>query len=510
MSDWLVLFFVIIIAVAVLAALYFKHVRKYTCFGNHEGSYDGSHEGAGQPEVFYHGSQYKYSKLETFPNTLTTVPVVFGTPSYEDAVIFSAGLSDYETAMWGDGKNRYLEEQFPGAFESLKKTGYIHHLKGDFVPLKELAATSHEGLSNEFVCAKSVVPHKVDEVNIYEYLKGSNVIMRDYAEVRDCRAKAKKYVVKDKLPSIALCLHMPDEIRFNDKKFLEDLGSGLGSGSGSGPDYGIVHSWEMDNLDDASKISIFIGDTVLGNDEFIISRDHIYMRIDLAEAVAHHGGKTPPAQYYKYLQAKQNLCHDMEWMSPGQIINYIKNYINPQIMLRKKYPDCKITHVMGPSGSGKSTLCAELVSAGIFAIDSDTLTDKITGDPAQGYQNVYSELGGLMSQHKEIVVCGMTIPLGYLADIRYFIDLSHEENYKRLVNRTLKSICSADINFTGTSVDELEKEYADMSTKYQIRFPGFIPPGQFVANDAIPLRENYTRKGYIMMPYDEIKRALAG
>lgn len=198
--------------------------------------------------VYYHGSPNKYNVLKPRYSDYGGNSV-FGIPSYDDAVIFAAHISDKDIIMWGDSKYRYIEEQYPGAFNKLKITGYIHHIHGNFKSLGK-------GLPNEYITDKEVVPFKVDKINIYKYLKSSKVIMNTFTQFLKRRRLAPRITLDPDVSKNVICCVV------GMKK--EDF-------TGVKPIY--IHELDMNNTESNEKY-VILGDLLLGNEYFEFKCPH--------------------------------------------------------------------------------------------------------------------------------------------------------------------------------------------------------------------------------------------
>lgn len=314
-------------------------------------------------QTFYHGSSAEIAMLTPQPSKLTTEPVVFGTPSYTDAVIFSVQWTDYDFAMWGDGKKRYLEEQYPGAFAKLNRIGYIHHVRGtDTTPFKPIGF----GINGEHTCTEAATPFRVDKMNVYNYLldivaaSGENssqtvvakpsymaaldaprrvgiskdqdphrraaggqdphrrelpLVMRTYAEAVAARKTAEPIVIKGNI----ICHIVPADM--GDSSVAELCQS-------HGIRAWLVSRHNIDNID-LSEPCIMIGNPVVGNTRYEFSCVHIYQRVNFDAMVAlfPDDGKTTKKEYSQYLHATRDLYSDYVWMNMEQLDIYLSSLV---------------------------------------------------------------------------------------------------------------------------------------------------------------------------------------
>ena len=248
--------------------------------------------GGNEQMILYHGSKNKYNELKpTYSNYAGLA--LFGASSYDDAVIFAAGLSDYDVVIWGSD-HRYIQEQYPGAFNGFKHIYYIHHLIGNFKPLGK-------GLQTEYITDESIKPFQVDRINCYDYLKHSkNVIMQTYKQFLDYRNKVKRV----KLPDVKVLLHigMADPNRF-------DLNI---------PGIKIVQIFELDMNNTTDKF-IIIGDLLLGNEFFEFNTEHVYYQQDINELISSYKGKC--ANYPKYLEYSAKLYKGIKNITREELKN---------------------------------------------------------------------------------------------------------------------------------------------------------------------------------------------
>jgi hypothetical protein len=280
-------------------------------------------------QVFYHGSSAEIAMLTPQPSRLTQEPVVFGTPSYTDALIFSGQWTDYDFAVWGDGKKRYIEEQYPCAFAKLNRIGYIHHMQStDAAPFKPLGS----GLSGEHVCTEAVAPFRVDKMNVYSYLTDVVVesertmvaefshhrelplVMRTHAEAVAARKTAEPIVIEGNI----LCHVVPADL--SDASIAE-----LCANRG-------IRTWRInrDNIDgaDLSEPCVMIGNPMSGNARYEFSCPHVYQRVDFNALVASFSNKkTTVKEYLQYLHATRDMYSDYVCMDMKQLDTYLSALI---------------------------------------------------------------------------------------------------------------------------------------------------------------------------------------
>jgi len=134
--------------------------------------------------LLYHGSSHKISKLEPRPSkVIQNEKAVFATDSKDLAVIFIAKWSDCDIDVGYYHNKLYCCEQYPDAFDLLKKDGgYLYSVKSnDFISDERLGMQKHE-----FISKKSVeIEDTVVIENVYDYLVRSNMTMIKYEEKMD-------------------------------------------------------------------------------------------------------------------------------------------------------------------------------------------------------------------------------------------------------------------------------------------------------------------------------------
>lgn len=428
----------------------------------------------------FHGSDHEITELVPQVSNLTKNKVVFGTPKYLDAVIFLVLWTDYNWILWGDGKVRYLEEQYPGAFDKLDTIGYIHHIKGDFKPLGS-------GLEGEYICEHAVKPYAVDKVNVLEYLRKQdnlNLVMQKFEE-------GGTYSQKIHIDNAIAHIVFEDAFQHEaNDKFIKSLNF---------PTFRIGQDNEPPTGD-----YIIVGDPILSDDKYIAACPHYLIKADLTIAKFPNPRKTTANEYMKYLNCHRNQYHAYWWMVPDQFTHLFKNVLLRQLAIKKKYPD--IVHIDGAPGSGKTTLCNELIAKGKQCIDLDDITDKIP----DGDNRAKLEYDALES-HLEAgarIFAGLSMDMSVLANKRYYLDTPPTTIYKRATIRTIDSICkNADaIKHTiNESTDEnINTNYHEIVNKYQIRLPGIIEPWRYIG-DAVTTRQKTLREQlYEFKTSDEI------
>lgn len=440
----------------------------------------GSHMSYDTRTTYYHGSNNKIDILYPRESKLTTNPVVFGTTSYDDAVIFAANWTDYDFTMWGDGTSRFIEEQYPGAFKKLNIYGYIYHLNGDFKPLGS-------GLGNEFICEESVKPYRVDYINIFDHLNKSSVSMITFKESRNRRMKL---------------VNNPSILKTNDvlcQVSAADIEAELPILQQICDDNGI----KLIRIESDITIGepmIIIGDSYIGNAYFAIEREKFFIKQSEEKLLNEFSSqKTSLGDYLLFLRHQRDLYHNWNWCSIDDFSTYLINFMIPQYNLSKNCP-ITITHITGPAGSGKTTLVNELSDRNIRAIDLDDITDKIAGDKATFFKSCNDELSDIIMNctDDEIIFCGLSINLDIIAKHKYYIDIEPNIIYKRLLSRTVDSICeNKEIIKTDVSMINFDDTaFTKLTTDLQIRFPGFIPPSEHIRNSILPFYENLRERGY--------------
>lgn len=290
-------------------------------------------------DVFYHGSPLKLTKLEPRKSDLTSQPVVFGTPSYTDAVIFSAYITDYDINMYGDiidGKKlRCLDEQYPGAFTKLNNIGYIHHLRGDFKPLPS-------GLGNEYICKNAVIPFKVNKVNILKYLQKSDVIMRKYEDVLVDRVKLKEKLqnlrfnnandndkISDNsfdnivtLTGNVLC----NLVTADDNLYIDELRQDLKT---RGIDVVMIgHDIHSDS--NFINPTVIVGDPIDGRFIFNIPGEQLFLNVSNNELLKEFKSqKTTKSEYQKYINARRDRFCSYSWFDYNELMLYFDSTLIP-------------------------------------------------------------------------------------------------------------------------------------------------------------------------------------
>jgi hypothetical protein len=203
------------------------------------------------------------------------------------------------------------------------------------------------------------------------------------------------------------------------------------------------------------------------------------------------------------MEYRVNFFHHWTWLRPGPELLGPFEDIACQVALRERFPTTHIIAVVAPSGAGKTTMCNRLSAAGKHAIDTDDITDT-TGDGPEQHHLAYDKLGEEIGANGDLIVCGLTIPLGYLADIVYYLDVSPAQIYKQLISRTVPAICAAELSFKGTTPEELDAEYMAISRKYKIRNPGFLSPSDVINNGILMMRNNWIAAGAIPLSPDDL------
>lgn len=261
----------------------------------------------------YHGSNKKLTELKPHDSLLTDQPAVFATSSYLDAVIFSAQWTDFDFQMWGTN-TRHLDEQYPGAFDKLNVTGYIHHVSGqNFKPLKTAGSNSRK--TTEFISTNTIRPTIVDTVNVLEYIKSQkNIILREFADV----VAAQKNATPHKMTADVVCFISADDfapaimdqlyeieklntkykIEFSDKIDMNHLGQGK------------KHRDKRYNFK-----YILLGPDILGNIQYL-SKNNIpkyYLQQDQKTLMDNfNNAKTTKTEFKKYLTARKKLFNNWQ------------------------------------------------------------------------------------------------------------------------------------------------------------------------------------------------------
>lgn len=99
--------------------------------------------------VMYHGSPRQLSVLEARPSgLLDDERVIYGTNRLDIAVFMAAHVSDAHIEFGSVNGKLYALEKYEGAFEKLKKQGYVYVVSADtFVSDKRLGLKHHEFVS---------------------------------------------------------------------------------------------------------------------------------------------------------------------------------------------------------------------------------------------------------------------------------------------------------------------------------------------------------------------------
>ena len=134
--------------------------------------------------MIYHGSPYFVSDIQPKPHPLLDdKPVVFGTPSIDIAVLFSARWKEDDFILGYDPliKKVIIEEKYPKAIEAIfkGKVGYLYVL--DPIPF-----VKHQDLwSEEQICfcrPKILYTHIIED--IFVYIKRSDAyVIKPYIEL---------------------------------------------------------------------------------------------------------------------------------------------------------------------------------------------------------------------------------------------------------------------------------------------------------------------------------------
>jgi IS1 family transposase len=348
--------------ITILATIIFLIVAAVSFIAHRAASlYSGADDRDADARVLYHGSSSRISTLEPRKSNLTRRPVVFGTPSYDDAVIFSATWTDYNFAMFGANGKRYLDEQYPGAFAKLDVIGYIHHLPGaDFkilqaddvdddksqsadtsapvdtsvsVDVSQPVDVSAVGLGNEYVCEHEVTPSAVDEVNVLEYLRKSQVVMRTYDEVLAARRDAEGMQI---VPLSGVIAHVVFYDDWAHISRIEDICAKLKINFVTTDDISAV---------DFAVPTVVVGDLVRGVERFTVPCESVWVDSDIDTLVANFSAtKTTPEEYRQYLIARRDRMSHMKKITVDELEDYIdrrRTNIYKKKIIFNKHSDLK-------------------------------------------------------------------------------------------------------------------------------------------------------------------------
>lgn len=134
--------------------------------------------------MIYHGSPYFLPALQPKPHSLLQdKPVVFGTPSMDIAVLFSARWKEDDFTLGYDPliKKVIIEEKYPNAVEAIYrgKQGYLYVL--DPIPfIQQAGLWSEERVS--YCSPKIIYTHILED--IFVYIKRSEAyVIKPYMEL---------------------------------------------------------------------------------------------------------------------------------------------------------------------------------------------------------------------------------------------------------------------------------------------------------------------------------------
>lgn len=116
-------------------------------------------------KFIYHGSSKEYRVLSPRPSrVIDGESAVFATPSYISAVIFGSFWTDVHFEFGSVNGKKYLTERYPGAFDKLDCTCYVHYLDAAMFCADSRLPPS------ELICPTEVPVLRCDAVNCREYL----------------------------------------------------------------------------------------------------------------------------------------------------------------------------------------------------------------------------------------------------------------------------------------------------------------------------------------------------
>jgi hypothetical protein len=120
---------------------------------------------------YFHGSDQEVDTLHTKYCKLVDANVVFATPSRTLALMFIPRMTDLDTEIGFLSGRMYVAEQYPGAFNLFKVSGWIYHVNSDY-----FESHSKLGMSKHEVVAYTDVPIIKKEYikNVYNVLLKCN------------------------------------------------------------------------------------------------------------------------------------------------------------------------------------------------------------------------------------------------------------------------------------------------------------------------------------------------
>lgn len=176
----------------------------------------------------YHGSYKKIKQLEPYQkHCINGESAVFATPSYIDAVIFSAGWTDANFSFGRVNNQIYLTERYPGAMTKFDKTGYIHYLDPkDFHRDARLPPS-------ELISYNPVKPIKCVKVNVRKEIEKSNVKIITNKQLLAGVKKNKPVLIKRKIKTMYVPIDMHWRPNIPDTVYFRDPYSGVNAPGGS-------------------------------------------------------------------------------------------------------------------------------------------------------------------------------------------------------------------------------------------------------------------------------------
>ncbi len=490
--DFWIIFFIFVLVVAL--AIYFRTADNALFYGAAESL-----------KEMYHGSPQKLNKLTPQKHSFRDYPILFGTPSYTDAVIYSAAASEYVFSMSSENGVRIIEEMYPGAFDILKQPTYVHHMHADsFEPLGS-------GSTAKYISKKAQVPLRVDKIVPYDYLvalPAAEFKMIDHVTSLKIHNEPQDI----RMETINNTNNNPNDILFHvttlddksivGKKEIDLLVAEVTKNITTRP-IKLINIYALEKKLTSDCYYIIVGDDTDNGIRIQTNRPKIYLPMNPAPFME----LGPTLRYFKYLTARPRYFNHWRWLRPSKSYKVFASKLAAQVRLREQWPDLYVVSVFGVSGAGKTTLCRRMQSFdNTLCIDSDDITDINIGKVAHDAE--YIRLNDMLSQTrpKILIICGLTIDLSYFHNTLYYLDVPPVQIYKQLTARTLDDICNmrGEIVFNGNTVDELQQEFRDLTTRGKIRNPGLLPPADHINNDIIPIRANALASGAIPRGADEI------
>jgi hypothetical protein len=268
-------------------------------------------------------------------------------------------------------------------------------------------------------------------------------------------------------------------------------------------------------LDDFIEIpSVIIGNPIIDNIRYVIACPHIFLKKSMTALIDSYMKNNTDqkllGEFLKSTVITSDLYHTYQWADIEHLKALIVTSFIPQmkIKLESIIDGIEIIHISGPMSAGKTSLMNQLIIEGIKCIDTDDITDNITCEDMTEYNRIAYEKIAKYIHDGVYVFVGLTIPLSIIATHRYCINTLPTEVYKRLLNRSITSICENvdDIKSTmcADDIDILDKEFDNLSVKHRIRFPGFIKPSTVINNDIRVFLANAAEMQYQMMSSDDI------